>query len=329
MTEKPTVPDRKTTILRRTLEDTGVVRVAGAHDALSAVLAERHGFDALWASGLGICATQGMPDASILTMTELLAAANAMDQASRLPVIADCDTGFGGVNNAIRMVRAYERVGIAGICIEDKEFPKRNSFLVGHDLADIAEFAAKVHAAKSAQTDPDLVLIARVEALIAGAGMEEALSRATAYADAGADAILIHSKADSPREVLEFAEAWRRAGRSTPLAVLPTTYENVTSHELGEAGIKLVIYANQSLRAAIRAMDTALATIKEAGTSAPLVHDLASLDEVFALTHADEIDANERRFEDRVTEARALARGPRQTERAAAPRPEGGRRAKS
>lgn len=302
---------RQTTILRRGLDADGVVRVAGAHDALSAVLAERHGFDALWASGFGICAVQAMPDASILTMTELLAAASAMSQASRLPVIADCDTGFGGVNNVVRMVQAYERAGIAGVCIEDKEFPKRNSFLAGHDLADVDEFAAKVSAAKNAQTDPDLVVIARVEALIAGAGMEEALSRGSAYAAAGADAILIHSKVDTPREVVEFAERWRTSDTSKPLAVVPTTYESVTWQELGDAGIKIVIYANQALRAAIRAMDSAFARISEAGTSAPLAAELATLAEVFALTHADELDANERRFEEQVIEAKGLARGTR------------------
>lgn len=300
--------NRKTTILRRALEAEGVLRVAGAHDALSAVLAERHGFDALWASGLGICAVQAMPDASILTMTELLAAADAMSQASKLPVIADCDTGFGGLNNVVRMVQAYEHAGIAGVCIEDKEFPKRNSFLAGHDLADPNAFAAKVFAAKSTQTDPDFVLIARVEALIAGAGMDEALTRAEAYADVGADAILIHSKSDSPREVFEFAQSWRQSGRSTPLAVVPTTYESVTWSELDDAGINIVIHANQALRAAIRAMDSAFAQIQEAGTSSTLGDELASLAEVFALTHADEIAGNERRFEAGALEARALAR---------------------
>jgi phosphoenolpyruvate phosphomutase len=164
-----------------------------------------------------------------------------------------------------------------------------------------------VHAAKDAQTEGDLVLIARVEALIAGAGMDEALLRATAYADAGADVILIHSKADSPREVLEFADAWRSDGRATPLAVLPTTYESATWEELGDGGIKVVIYANQALRAAVRAMDAALATIRQAGTSAPLADELATLAEVFALTRTEEIAANELRFQERVQEAKGPA----------------------
>jgi phosphoenolpyruvate phosphomutase len=302
---RPLAPDTKSKALRRLLRSPRVTRVAGANDGLSAVLAERNGFDAIWASGLGISAAHAVPDASILTMRELLDAATVMDAASSLPVIADCDTGFGEVNNVVRMVREYERAGIAAVCIEDKEFPKRNSFVEGHELVDMYEFAAKIEIATSSRDDPDFVVIARLESLIAGAGSEDAFRRACCYADAGADAVLVHSKQQAPDEVLEFAHAWHASGRTLPLVVVPTTYPAVTCADLEEAGISAVIYANQSLRAGVLAMDAALAAIARAGSTAPVEHDLCTVKEVFALIGMDEIDRNEERFAEAVQRARA------------------------
>jgi phosphoenolpyruvate phosphomutase len=273
---------RKTTVLRRALEGDGPVRVVGANDAVTALLAERHRFDALWASGLGISTAHGIPDTSILTMTELLDAAMVMERASSLPVIADCDTGFGGIDNVVRMVRLYERAGIAAVCIEDKQFPKRNSFLEGHELADPEEFAARVAAAKEAQSDPDFVVIARLESFIAGAGLDDALARASDYAEAGADAILVHSKAETPDEVIAFARRWRLLDR-TPLVAVPTTYYRASARALAAAGFRVVIYANQALRATISAVDSALESLAENDSSADLEHRVASIQDVFDL----------------------------------------------
>ena len=278
-------------MLRRALEGDRPVRVVGAHDAVTAILGERHGFDALWASGLGISTAHGIPDTSILTMTELLDAAMVMERASSLPVVADCDTGFGGIDNVVRMVRLYERAGIAAVCIEDKQFPKRNSFLEGHELADPDEFATRVAAAKEAQADPDFVVIARLESLIAGAGLDDALARASAYADAGADAILVHSKARTADEVIAFATRWRLR-EPTPLVAVPTTYYEASAGTLAAAGFRVVIYANQALRATIAAVDSALATLAESDSSAELEEQIASIPDVFDLVRGSGFGAD-------------------------------------
>lgn len=287
----PRLSEAKTTTLRRQLGGPAITRVVGVNDGLSAMLAEKHGFGGLWASGLAISAAHGVPDASILTMTEFLAAAHVIDQASDLPVLADCDTGFGDVNVVRRMVREYERAGIAGVCIEDKEFPKRNSFSGGQELADPDEFAAKIRAAKLTQTDPDFVVIARIESLIAGAGLGDALERAECYEQAGADAILIHSKASEPDEVLAFAGEWRQRAEPLPLVAVPTTYYSVNLTALAAAGFAMVIYANQALRAATRAIDDAFDRMRRTESTAGLESDLAPVDAVLELIGMDELES--------------------------------------
>jgi len=173
----------------------GIVLAAGAHDALSAKLAEEAGFDAIWASGFGISAVQAVPDASILTLTETLDAVRRIVDAVGIPVIADCDNGYGNAINVLRTAAEFERAGAAGICIEDNEFPKRCSFYAGvrRDLVAVEEHARKVEAATAARRDPRFLVIARTEALIVGLGVDEALGRAHAYADAGADAIQVYT----------------------------------------------------------------------------------------------------------------------------------------
>lgn len=295
----------KAAALRDLLAQDRLVILGGAHDALSAKLAERAGFDALWASGLGISAVHGVPDASILSMGELLQAAVVINDGSRLPVVADCDSGFGNVHNVQRMVTKYERAGIAGVCMEDQTFPKRNSLDADADqvLVPIDEFCAKIFAAKQAQASADFVVIARVEALIAGLGQENAYARASAYAESGADAILIHSRQRDPDEIAEFANRWNHA---VPLVVVPTNYPTVTMDELQALGIRVAIYANQALRAATRAMDAALRAIVEHRTSATIEPELATVKEVFELQGTPEMDAEERV----ITEWQARIRTP-------------------
>ena len=188
---------------RLLLRGPGVVLAAGAHDALSAKLAEQAGFDAIWAGGFGISAVQAVPDANILTLTETLEAVRRIVDTVGIPVVADCDNGYGNAINVMRTAAEFERAGAAGICIEDNEFPKRCSFYAGvrRDLVPAEEHARKIEAATAARRDAGFLVIARTEALIAGLGQEEALRRARAYADAGADAVLVHSKAHdfSPR----------------------------------------------------------------------------------------------------------------------------------
>jgi phosphoenolpyruvate phosphomutase len=284
---------QKAFALRQLLFQARPVRAVGAIDALSAMLANRAGFEAVWAGGLGISAGNGVPDCGLLTMTELLDAAERMDLATSLPVIADCDTGFGDANALTRAVRMYERRGIAAMCIEDKQLPKRNSFRDGHRLADQDEFAAKVEAAKAAQLGPDFVLIARLESLVAGGTQREAIVRGESYVEAGADAVLIHSKSSGAEEVMQFASEWRRRGNRTPLAAVPTTYVDVTASELAMGGIDLVIYANQPLRAAIAAMSSTMDAILATGASRAVEDRLVSVHDVLELIGTGQAEQRE------------------------------------
>jgi phosphoenolpyruvate phosphomutase len=269
------------TALRARLDSREFTVLSGAHDAVAARIAESNGFDGVWASGLGISAAYGVPDDSILTMTEFLQAATVMAESCRIPVVADCDTGFGHTDNVRRLVQKYEQSGVAGICIEDKVFPKRNSLGDGsQQLEDADRFCEKIAAAKD-QAVGDFVVIARTEALIAGAGQDEAARRGAAYEEAGADVLLVHSRSSDPAEVLEFGATWRGG---VPLAAVPTTYPSVTRDALERANYVLCIYANQALRAAVRAMDEVLSELKRLPSSASLEAGLSPLSRIFELS---------------------------------------------
>jgi len=257
-----------------------LLRVAGAHNALGARLIEGAGFDGVWASSLQISTSQGCLDSDGVTMTHVLAVAASIARAVRLPVIADCGAGGREPADVARMVRAFEDAGVAAACIEDAQYPMRNSLLPGRQkLASLAEFAEKVAVAKAAQRSAGFRVVARVEALIAGAGHAEALRRARAYVDAGADAILIHSKAATPDEVLDFVADW---DRPTPLALVPTTYHALSEQQMRDTEkVRMVIYANQTLRAAIRAVKDVLRQILHDGDAHRAHEQIASLDEVF------------------------------------------------
>jgi phosphoenolpyruvate phosphomutase len=281
----------KSKLLREKLNSKSIIQVGGAFDAMSAKLVEISEFDAVWAGSFAISATHALPDASILTMTEFLHATENMADSCNIPVIADCDTGFGGPSNVSHLVKKYEKAGIAGICIEDKTFPKENSLLKNGNniLIGEKEFVAKIIAAREAKKDKDFLIIARTEALIAEQGFEEAKKRAKAYEKAGADAILIHSKKNSPEEVFEFADTW---GGNVPLAVVPTTYPNVGLEELIDHKIKIVIYANQTLRASYTSMKSILQIIKN--DELKNNNDkISSMEDIFQLQHSYKIKEEE------------------------------------
>lgn len=279
---------RKTTRLRRVLNSSGTALFCGTADGLSAGLAEEAGFAGLWASGFCISATKKIPDVGLLTMTEHLAASREIDRASSLPVIADVDDGFGDVVNVTRTVREYEAEGIAGICLEDQTHPKRCSFYRGvrRGLLSTDDFCAKVAAAVEARRDPDFVVIARTEALIAGQSLEEALARGRAYARAGADAVLIHSKDESPFSILSFGDAWNL---EVPLIAVPTTYPRVSISDLTERGFKIAIFANQGLRARVRAEGEVLRRVVRERSAARVEEEIASLSEIFRLVDLEEV----------------------------------------
>ena len=286
-------------ILQELLRTKPILKVGGAFDAMSAKLVEINGFDAIWAGGFAISATHALPDASIMTMTEFLAVASNMAESCKIPVIADCDTGFGGPSNVSHMVKKYESAGIAGISIEDKTFPKQNSLLEGgkQELISEKEFVAKIIAAREAKQSKDFFIIARTEALIAEMGIGEALQRAHAYEDAGANAILIHSKKNTPNEIFEFSKKWNG---DIPLVVVPTSYPTVKIDELVEHKIKMVIFANQTLRVAYNSMSRVLAEIKEINSLTDVKEEMASMENIFHLQEMYDIKEEEKDIEEEL-----------------------------
>jgi phosphoenolpyruvate phosphomutase len=285
--------------LREKLEKNSIVKVGGAYDAMSAKLVETSGFDAVWAGSFAISATHALPDASILTMTEFFDVASNMSSTCEIPIIADCDTGYGGPNNVNHMVKKYENAGVSSICIEDKTFPKQNSLLENgkNDLLSEKEFVAKILSAKEARIDKDFLIIARVEALISGAGMNEALKRATAYENAGADAILIHSKQKTPDEIFEFTELWKG---SVPIVVVPTTYDNVKISELASHKIKMVIYANQTLRAAHNSITLLLKEMVNSERISDIDNKISTMKDIFDLQEMYNMKNKEKELENEL-----------------------------
>ncbi len=272
--------------LREGLRGDRAVVAVGAHDALTAKLIGTHGFDAVWVSGLGVATmAHAMPDVNLTTMTEALAAAIRIDGATDLPVIADCDNGFGGLGNVVRTLVEYERAGISAISIEDNLFPKRNSLLgadTKRELLPMREQARRLRAAKQAQQTEDFVLIARVESLIAGHGVEDACARADAYADAGADAILIHSRDKTLAEIEGFLGSWSKFG-TVPLVAVPTLFPTFSSAQLYDRGFNLVILANQPMRAAVGAIESTLAALAVSGRAADVEASIVPVDHIFDL----------------------------------------------
>lgn len=301
-----TVPTKATSLRERLGQRARPVVAAGAHDALSAKLAEQAGFDAVWVSSFGVSAAQKcQPDANVLTMTEMLEVAKNIEAAVALPVIADCDTGYGDAINVMRTAAEFEKAGIAGVSIEDNLFPKRCSLYPGArpQIASLEEMVGRLKAAKAAQRTPEFLVIARTEALIAGLGLPEAQRRAAAYVEAGADAILVHSRSESADEVRTFATRWQHPA---PLVVVPTMFPHATVEELHRAGFQLIIFANHALRAALRAMRENLSTLRQQGSAAAIAQRIARLEEVYQLVGLDELHAREREFIPKSTKARAV-----------------------
>jgi phosphoenolpyruvate phosphomutase len=264
-----------------------------AHDGLSGAIAERAGFKGLWASGLSISCSLGYRDANEASWTQLVDVVERMVDSTDLPVLVDGDSGFGNFNNARLLARKLQQRGAAGVALEDKGFPKMNSFVGDrHPLADTDEFSGRLRAVKDAVGD-DMVLVARIEALIAGHGMDEALTRAHAYAEAGADAILIHSRKSVADEILAFTGAWQNR---LPVVIVPTKYYRTPVSAYREAGISTVIWANHSMRAAIAGMRDICGRIIAEESIAGIEGEVATLDEVFGLLRYGELATAEERY---------------------------------
>jgi len=281
--------------LRQMLHSAELEFLMEAHNGLSARIVREAGFKGIWASGLSISAQFGVRDNNEASWTQVVDMLEFMADASDLPILLDGDTGYGNFNNMRRLVRKLEQRGIAGVCIEDKQFPKTNSFLNGErqPLADIEEFVGKIAAGKDTQQDSNFSIVARVEALIAGWGMDEALRRAEAYRLAGADAILIHSKLSKPDEIVKFAKEW---ARRSPLVIVPTRYYSTPTEVFRQSGISTVIWANHLVRSAACAMQSIAKEIFESQTLVNVEDRIASVNEIFRLQDADEYSAAERLY---------------------------------
>ncbi len=283
--------------LQELIQSKPILKVGGAFDSMSAKLVEINNFDAIWTGSFAISATHALPDASILTMTEFLNVSANIVESCKIPVIADCDTGYGGPSNVSHTVKKFESAGVAAICIEDKTFPKQNSLLKNgsQQLISEKEFVAKILAAKDAKINENFMIIARTEALIAELGMKEAVQRANAYEKAGADAILIHSKQNTAYEVIEFSELLKG---SIPLIVVPTTYPTVSVEELIKNKFKMIIYANQTLRASYSAMNNTLKEIINGNKISDIKQEITSMEKIFELQEMFEIKNQEKNIEE-------------------------------
>ncbi len=291
----PRARPRKTTQLRRMLAGDELEFILEAHNGISARIVEEAGFRGIWASGLALSAQFGVRDNNEASWTQVVDMVEFMADVTTIPILLDGDTGYGNFNNLRRLVRKLEQRGVAGVCIEDKLFPKTNSFIDGErqELADIDEFCGKIAAGKDSQADDDFCVVARIEAYIAGWDTREALRRASAYHAAGADAILVHSAWSTPEQILEFAREW--ADRA-PLVIVPTKYYSTPTVVFREAKVSLVIWANHLIRSAVDAMQETARQIHADQTLVTVEDQIASVKEIFRLQGADELAQAERRY---------------------------------
>lgn len=284
----------KAKALKRILTGRTLNFLMEAHNGLSAKVAEEAGFDGLWGSGLSISASMGVRDNNEMSWTQVLDLLEFMSDAVRIPLLLDGDTGYGNFNNMRRLVHKLETRDVAGVCIEDKLFPKTNSFIgENQPLADMDEFCGKIKAGKDAQRDDDFSIVARVEALIAGWGLGEALKRAEAYRRAGADAILIHSKLSRPDEIMAFMNEW--AGRG-PVVIVPTTYYDTPTEAFRAAGVSVVIWANHLMRSALTAMQQTARQLHEEESLVNVEDRMVPVKEVFRIQGASELEEAEKRY---------------------------------
>jgi phosphoenolpyruvate phosphomutase len=264
--EKLSMPEYRRKRLRKLIEMTPIVKVMEAHSGLTGLIVEKtviegengrlDQFDAMWVSSLCDSTSKGKPDIELVDMTSRFRTITDITEVTTKPIIFDGDTG-GLTEHFVYTVRSLERLGVSAVIIEDKTGLKKNSLFgteVEQTQASIEEFSEKIAAGKKAQLTDDFMIIARIESLILERGMEDALERAFAFVRAGADGIMIHSRKKEPTEILEFCEKFRAENKSTPLVVVPTSFNTITEAELEKHGVNIVIYANQLTRSAFPAM---------------------------------------------------------------------------
>jgi len=292
--EVGTTPDIRLKRLRRLIDAKPVVRVLEAHTPLCGLIIEHANvnvngvqleFDAMWSSSLTDSTAKGKPDIEALDLTSRLQNINDTFAVTTKPLIYDADTG-GIPEHFALTVKSLERVGVSAVIIEDKVGLKKNSLFgneVAQQQAGIEEFCHKIKVAKQAQVTDDFMVIARIESLILEQGMEDAVTRAKAYLEAGADGIMIHSRQKEPTEILEFCSIYRELEKTAPLVVVPTSYNSITDSELAEAGVSVVIHANHLLRASYPAMSKVAHSILQNDRSLECNEQCMSIKEILEL----------------------------------------------
>jgi phosphoenolpyruvate phosphomutase len=286
-----TTPDIRRSRLRRLIDSKEVVRIMEAHNALSGLIVENvksdNGveYDGMWSSSLTDSTSKGKPDIEAVDVSTRITTINEIFEVTTKPMIYDADTG-GIAEHFAFTVRTLERTGISAVIIEDKTGLKKNS-LFGNDVKQtqdsIENFSNKIKMGKKAQITDDFMIIARIESLILEQGMEDAITRAKAYIEAGADGIMIHSRQKEPNEILEFCKILREYNENIPIIVVPTSYNQITAKELSQAGINIVIYANHMLRAAYPGMMEVAKSILDNDRSKEAEEKLLSIKEILEL----------------------------------------------
>ena len=278
----------KSTQFKQMLTSNQLEFILEAHNGMSAKIVEEAGFKGIWGSGLAISAALGVRDNNEASWTQVLEVIEFMSDATNIPILLDADTGYGNFNNVRRLVKKLEQRKIAAMCIEDKLFPKTNSFINGEaqELAKIDEFSGKIKAAKDTHDDPDFCVVARIEAFIAGWGLSEALKRAEAYYKAGADALLVHSKKNTAEDIFDFMNEWKD---TSPVVIVPTMYHSIPTEEFQKCGVSLVIWANHLMRSSIKAMQLTASQIYNDRSLTSVEKDIVPVKEIFRLQNADEL----------------------------------------
>jgi phosphoenolpyruvate phosphomutase len=262
----------------------------GVYDGLSALLADKWKFDFAWVSSFCCSAAVGLPDVGIIGPEEILNVVRCVRRSAKLPIVVDLDSGYGDVVKVFHVTQAMATAGTAALCIEDNPISKRCSLYEGYDrkLVSIEEHIARLRAAHAgvAEMNSKCRIIARTEALVAGMGVVEALRRATAYADAGADAVFIQSLDASGNEVLTFGREWRRR---TPVFIAPTRLPHVTKKQFANAGISHTIFANQGLRAAHAAIDRVFGILAQSESAEAVTSEISKVATVASLVGAEKV----------------------------------------
>ena len=286
-----TTPDIRRSRLRRLIDSKEVVRIMEAHNALSGLIVETiksdRGieYDGMWSSSLTDSTSKGKPDIEAVDVSTRISTINEIFEVTTKPMIYDADTG-GIAEHFVFTVRTLERTGISAVIIEDKTGLKKNS-LFGNDVSQtqdtIENFCNKIRMGKATQITDDFMIISRIESLILEAGMDDAIKRAKAYIEAGADGVMIHSRHKDPYEILEFCKILREYDENIPIIVVPTSYNQITAKELIAAGVNVIIYANHMLRAAYPGMMNVAKSILDNDRSLEAEKSLLSIKEILEL----------------------------------------------